>query len=148
MTLRTAHRVSRRELHLWRAPLLAVLVALLLLPLMVAPAAASGDDIPRRADGKPDRCGACDIATLTPLVRPRKYGDKLTLTEEEAREIEDYWRSTLAKDYEPSDPNRKAPPKGGVEIYAKAFSGAAGGVGGYNAGFVDLGANTFNIDDE
>jgi hypothetical protein len=117
-------------------------VAALLLPLV----ALASDDIPRRADGKPDLSGTYDIATLTPMVRPREYGETLTLTEEEAKKIETYWKTTLAKDDVPSDPDREAPPVGGVEIYAKEFSGAAGGVGGYNSGFVDLGDSTFKID--
>ena len=125
--------------HLLRFALVLVVCSLCSVPVMA-------EEIPRRHDGKPDLSGTYDIATLTPMQRNPKYGDTLTLTADEAAAIEKYWAENLAQDYEPSDPNRKAPPKGGVEVYAKEFSGAAGGVGGYNAGFVDLGDSTFQIE--
>ena len=78
--------------------------------------------------------------------RPSKYSDRLTLTEKEAKEYADYWLNNLAKDAEPSDPNRGAPPKGGQDFYIPEFNGAAGSVGGYNAFFVDLGNSVFRID--
>ena len=103
-------------------------------------------DIPRRSDGKPDLSGTYDIATLTPRVRPAKYGDRLDLTAEEAAALESHWKGNLAKDFEPSDPNRGAPPEGGVGIYVPEFTGAAGKVGGYNAFFVDIGDSAFKLD--
>ena len=57
---------------------------LLALALAATAFAQSGQDIPRRPDGRPDLSGTYDIATLTPLQRPAEYGEKLTLTEEEA----------------------------------------------------------------
>ncbi|MEX1238056.1 MAG: hypothetical protein WD994_07285, partial [Pseudomonadales bacterium] len=104
------------------------------------------EDLPRTASGHPDLSGTYDVATLTPLSRPRRYGDKLTVTAEEAAEIEQYWKESLARDNAPSDPDRTAPPAGGVEIFVPEFSGAAGGVGGYNAFFVDIGEKVTQID--
>ena len=121
-------------------------LALLVLSASAAVAADESAKIPRRPDGRPDLSGTYDIATLTPLVRPAKFGDKLTLTEKEAKELADYWLSNLAKDSEPSDPNRGAPPKGGLDFYIPEFNGAAGEVGAYNAFFVDLGSSAFQID--
>ncbi|MEC7562013.1 MAG: hypothetical protein VYD03_12165, partial [Pseudomonadota bacterium] len=83
-------------------------------------------DIKRTASGHPDLSGTYNVATLTPLQRPKRYGDKLTITPKEAREISEYWANNLAKDSAPSDPNRDAPPEGGAEIYVPEFSGAAG----------------------
>ena len=103
-------------------------------------------DVPRTESGQPDLSGVYDIATLTPLQRPERYGNRRTVTAEEAREIEQYWAENLAKDSSPSDPDRGAPEKGGTEIYLPEFSGAAGGVGGYNAFYVDIGDSTFNLD--
>jgi hypothetical protein len=102
--------------------------------------------IPRRPDGRPDLSGTYDVATLTPLVRPAQYGDRLTVTEKEAKEYADHWLNNLAKDAVPSDPGRGAPPKGGQDFFIPEFNGAAGGVGGYNAFFIDLGSSTFKID--
>ncbi len=104
------------------------------------------DDIPRRADGHPDLSGTYDIATLTPIFRPERLGNRLTLTDEEAKQMADYWKTQLEKDRQPSDPNREAPPEGGAEFYVPEFAGAAGEVGGYNAFFIDLGDSNFKID--
>ena len=105
-------------------------------------------DIKRTASGHPDLSGTYNVATLTPLQRPKRYGDKLTITPKEAREISVYWANNLAKDSAPSDPNRDAPPEGGAEIYVPEFSGAAGKVGGYNAFYVDIGESNFKLDGE
>ena len=103
-------------------------------------------DMPRMANGKPDLSGTYNIATLTPLQRPEHLADKAQLSAEEAKEIAEYWKNNLAKDAAPSDPDREAPPEGGVEIYVPEFSGAAGGVGGYNAFYVDIGESNFMLD--
>jgi len=100
----------------------------------------------RTPSGHPDLSGTYNVATLTPLQRPEEFGDKATITAQEARDIAEYWASNLAKDSEQSDPNREAPPEGGVEIYVPEFSGAAGGVGGYNAFYVDIGESNFQLD--
>ena len=42
-------------------------------------------DIKRTAAGHPDLTGTYNVATLTPLQRPKRYGDKLTITPEEAQ---------------------------------------------------------------
>ena len=47
-------------------------------------AALHAQDIPRTTTGKPDLSGTYDTATLTPLERPEVFGDRLTLSEEEA----------------------------------------------------------------
>ena len=101
---------------------------------------------PRTASGHPDLSGTYNIATLTPLQRPEQYGKKLTITQEEAKEIADYWNNNLANDGEKSNPDREAPPDGGVDFFIPEFNGAAGRVGGYNAFYVDLGDSTFTLD--
>lgn len=116
--------------------------------LLLACAGLAQADTARGAENRPDLSGVYDIATLTPLQRPQRYGDKRTVTVAEAKEIEEYWANNLAKDAAPSDPNRKAPEKGGTEIYIAEFSGAAGGVGGYNAFYVDIGDSKFTLDGE
>ncbi|GIT67326.1 MAG: hypothetical protein Ct9H300mP25_07980 [Acidobacteriota bacterium] len=39
---------------------------------------------PRTPSGHPDLSGTYDIATLTPLQRPERFGEQAFLTEEEA----------------------------------------------------------------
>jgi hypothetical protein len=115
-----------------------------------------GADIPRRPDGRPDLSGTYDIATLTPLQRPRRFGDRLTLTEEElavAREEPDgivqvFGLAPAGSDErndrtatDVSNPEREAPPVGG-----DGSAGAAGNVGGYNTFWIDRGNGAFQID--
>ncbi len=111
--------------------------------LLVNPAISLAD---QREKNRPDLSGTYNVATLTPLERPAQYGNKLTITPEQAEEIAAYWANNLAKDNEPSDPNREAPPEGGAEVYVPEFSGAAGKVGGYNAFYVDIGESNFQLD--
>ena len=44
-------------------------------------AALSETDIPRTAEGRPDLSGTYNVATLTPLRRPARLADRLTLTD-------------------------------------------------------------------
>ena len=98
-------------------------------------------EIPRTPSGHPDLSGTYDIATLTPLQRPQRYGDKLTLTDEEAAEISRKEAEYIAGRNAPTDPNRDAPPQGG-----DGSPGAAGNVGGYNAFWIDRGSGGYKID--
>jgi hypothetical protein len=98
-------------------------------------------DFPRRPDGRPDLSGTYDIATLTPVERPTEYGDKLTLSDEEAAAIGEQEMLRMAARNQPSDPDREAPPEGG-----DGSEGAAGNVGGYNTFWIDRGEGAFKID--
>ena len=98
---------------------------------------------PQAADAKkrkPNLTGTYDIATLTPLRRPEKYGDKLYLTEEEAQAIEDAEKQEMEETSRASDPNRSAPPKGG-----DGSEGASGNVGGYNTFWIDRGTRAATV---
>ena len=130
-----------------------------------APAMAQGDDIPRMASGRPDLSGTYDTATVTPLQRPRGFGDRATLTAEEAAIIQsdpDGLAATFnlapagsderaaarseaeqVTGFETGDGNREAPPAGG-----DGSGGAAGNVGGYNTFWIDRGDAGFQIDGE
>ena len=121
-------------------------LSLAALCLAATPAVGEDGDIPRTASGHPDLSGVYNVATLTPLQRPDHLEGKATLTDAEAEAIAERWRNYMAKDSAPSDPNRGAPPAGGTEFYIPEFEGAAGGVGGYNAFFVDIGNASFKID--
>jgi hypothetical protein len=89
----------------------------------------------------PDLSGTYDIATLTPLTRPAKFGDRLALTDAEAKAIALEEAAAMALTNKASDPNRKAPPAGG-----DGSEGAAGNVGGYNSLWVDRGNGALQID--
>ena len=111
--------------------------------LVLALAGAGGwaDDGPRLANGKPDFSGTYNIATVTPLRRPRAFGDNRYLTPEQAEELVARDQARELEDARDSDPNREAPPAGG-----DGSAGAAGNVGGYNAFWIDNGDTAFSID--
>jgi len=115
---------------------------LLLAPLAIAPLAIAQDgDIPRTPSGHPDLSGTYDVSTLTPMQRPREFGDKRFLTNDEAAVIAADRLQFHIDDQQDSDPNRSAPPQGG-----DGSTGAYGNVGGYNAFFIDDGTYAFQID--
>ncbi len=107
--------------------------------LAVAPVAAQqrGRTIPRTPDGRPDLQGNWTNATLTPIERPAGRGPILTAAE--AAAVEGRRRTQLDSLSQRSDPNRPAPPKGGVYIGDPQFDAASGGTGGYNVFFIDAG---------
>ncbi len=98
-------------------------------------------EIKRTADGKPDFSGYYDIALLTPLQRPREYGDNLYLTPERAEEIAEAEAKRMAAGNRVKDPNREAPPEGG-----DGSAGAAGNVGGYDSFWIDRGEGAVLVD--
>ena len=98
-------------------------------------------DLPRTASGHPDLSGMYDIATLTPLTRPSGLGDRLSLTDAEAKAIAQATAARMAATNQASDPNRAAPPAGG-----DGSEGPAGNVGGYNTVWTDIGTGAFKID--
>src|SRR5271169_907849 len=90
-------------------------------------------------DGHPDLQGTYDLATLTPVERPR--GAKATLTKEEARKLEAAAAARRARQDQAISGDRAAPPKGG-----DGSVGAAGNVGGYNGGWLDPGSSYTVVD--
>ncbi len=118
-------------------PLSIVLVVILTAP----PAIGEAQDIPRTPSGKPDLTGTYDIATLTPLQRPARLGDRAFLTEEEAAALERRSFELNAARNRASDPNREAPPVGG-----DGSRGPAGNVGGYNTFWIDRGSSAARVD--
>lgn len=98
-------------------------------------------DVQRTATGLPDLSGTYDIATITPLQRPKEFGDNLILTPELAKQAEAEMAAGKAERNRASDPNRGAPPAGG-----DGSPGAAGNVGGYNSFWIDNGENAIQVD--
>jgi hypothetical protein len=101
----------------------------------------SSQELPRTPSGRPDLSGTYDIANLTPFEREAKFGDRLVLTDEEAKAIEQQRAGFLTFANRQSDPNREAPPQGG-----DGSGGASGKVGGYNAFWIDAGSRPLPID--
>jgi hypothetical protein len=94
-------------------------------------------DIKRTVSGNPDLSGFYDSGTLTPLNRPKEFGEKKFMTLAEA-EILKKMSGLLQSDADKvSDPNREALPSGGDGEHGFG----AGGVGGYNSFWVDPGSD-------
>jgi hypothetical protein len=113
------------------------------LPAVSARSADPRAPIPRTRDGKPDLQGFWNSATLTPLERPRTGEGKTTMSAKEADEIEKSAAARREYASRPSDPGRSAPPVGG-----DGSTGAAGGVGGYNAFWIDIGTQVTQVNGE
>ncbi len=100
-----------------------------------------GAEIPRTPSGRPDLSGTYDTQTTTPLNRPEKYGERLTLTDEEVQEAFDKVEAFQKRAADASDPGRSAPPigKGGAGSFGAA-------VGGYNSFYMERGNAPTKID--
>jgi hypothetical protein len=97
--------------------------------------------IPRTPDGRPDLQGIWDYATITPLERPATVTD-LAMSEAAATALEKGVADRIERLARPSDPNRGAPPAGGL---VSARTGETG-VGGYNNFYIDSGDVVAKID--
>ena len=115
---------------------------------IAAGAAGDAQEIPRTATGRPNLSGTYDTATLTPLQRPAEFGERLTLTEEEAAAIAQGEPLALAAVFGiPPDRNiEAAPPTEAPPVGGDGSTGAAGAVGGYNTFWMDRGSSAFQID--
>ena len=62
---------------------------------------------PRTPLGQPDLQGNWTNATITPLTRPAKFGERAVLTAEEAAAMEKATAAQVARADAPTDPNLK-----------------------------------------
>jgi hypothetical protein len=127
-------------------PLAATLVLVLTAPAL----SQERDGLPRMSDGRPDLSGTYDVSTLTPLERPREFGENLYLTPERATEIMETERLRVLDRDRNRGPIEEAPPEGGAPPVGvgdefRETSGA-GNVGGYNNFWTDRGTEVFTID--
>jgi len=113
--------------------------------------AAKPAGIARTADGHPDLQGTFNVATITPVDRPAEFGNRLTLTADEAKAMEQYEVQRNEKDRAPSAADRTAPPVGGDKSPTKSyleglFRGGGGVVGGYNLIWINPGDRVLTVD--
>ena len=91
----------------------------------------------RTPEGHPDLQGNWTNATITPVRRPA--GLDAVLTGAQVTAIEEGRQEFIETLSQPSDPDREAPPEGGVFTGDAIFDAASGGTGGYNYFFIDGG---------
>src|SRR5499427_2970285 len=109
------------------------------------PAAAAQAAIPRLADGHPDLQGTYDVATLTPVDRPRGVKN-LVLTEQEAVAMEKYEAQRQVKNDAPLKGDRGAPPVGGETTAPKSYLEFLEQAGGYNNFWLSGGDHVIRVD--
>jgi len=121
-----------------RSSLIHLAAAAALAVALPASVAAQTKAVPKTPWGHPDLQGLWNAATMTPLERSQQFKDRLTMTEEEAKQLEGAQQDRTARLDRPSDGNRQAPPVGG-----DGSQGASANVGGYNYFWIDPG-DTYN----
>jgi hypothetical protein len=130
-----------------RAFSLSVAAVLALAPLGVSPQAApaaAAYAAPRTATGQPDIGGYWSSATLTPIQREPKYGDRLAFTPAEVRAIEGDEAHQVDVGNKRTDPNAPVNAPNGLEL-KPSFLAAGGDVGGYNRGWLDAGSQVMRV---
>src|SRR5690242_15405865 len=106
-----------------------------------SPAAiAKGYHAPRTAFGQPDISGVWSNATITRLERDPKYGERLELTPDEAKAIENTSDARNARLRAATDTTIKK-----VDDLPECQSGAQGPACGYNAFWTDPGTRLIRI---
>lgn len=97
----------------------------------------------------PDLSGTYDVSTLTPLNRPREFGNSLELTPEQANKIVMENKNRVADRSRNRGPVTEAPPSGGAPPIGIGDefreSSGAGNVGGYNNFWVDPGSDVIQV---
>lgn len=112
-----------------------------------APAPAREYKAPRTAFGQPDLMGFWSSATLTPMTRDRKLGDRLVLTPAEVKALEGREAFEVEAGNRPTDPNAPVNAPNGLEL-KPSFAAAGGDVGGYNRGWLDAGHAVMRVGGE
>ena len=100
------------------------------------PTSVFADQIKRLPSGKPDFSGVYDTGTMTLEERPALLGELESIYPWVANLLTWAIESFQASNNADSDPNREAPPKGGVGGWENSFGG--GNTGGYNSFYADM----------
>jgi hypothetical protein len=94
---------------------------------------------PRLSFGAPDLQGYWSNASLTPITRQAKFGDRATYTEDEVKALESAVVTEIKEGQAQSDPNGGAEARTKTTAERPEFAAAGGAVGGYNRFWLDPG---------
>jgi hypothetical protein len=125
----------------------AIALAPIAAPTAAGAAQPGGYTAPRTAFGQPDLSGYWSNATLTPMQRDAKLGDRLAYTNEEARALEADEAHQVDVGNKRTDPNAPVNAPNGLEL-KPSFLAAGGDVGGYNRGWLDPGHTVMRVGGE
>jgi hypothetical protein len=124
----------------------AAVSALALSAASAAPAAASAPaayKAPLNAYGQPDLEGTWTNASLTVLERPKEYGSRRALTEDETKKIEGEESKVVADGNKPTDPSVKT-----TDLPHECGRGFSGAGCGYNSAWIDPGSTVMRVGGE
>ena len=120
--------------------MLGVAAAALATSAFAAPSAATGAwKAPRNSWGQPDMSGVWTNATITTLERPPMFGERLVLTDQEARRMEAGNAARMQGAAQPTKDGTK------VDELPSCGGGQTGPACGYNAFWVDPGTKVIRI---
>ncbi|THD63656.1 hypothetical protein [Phenylobacterium sp.] len=108
---------------------------------VAAAAGAAPYKAPRTPDGQPDLQGDWSNATITPFERDAKYGDRLALTDQEVKDLENGNAKLVADGNKPTDPNAKV-----TDLPTDCGRGFTGVNCGYNSAWVDPGTRIIDME--
>jgi len=126
------------------ATIIALAAGLSLGALAAATAADAPFKTPKTAFGQPDISGYWSNATLTPMVRDSKFGDRLAYTPAEAKALEVDEAHQVDVGNKRTDANAPVNAPNGLEL-KPSFLAAGGDVGGYNRGWLDPGSQVMRV---
>src|ERR1700675_1621867 len=105
--------------------------------------AAGAYKAPLNAYGQPDLEGTWTNATLTVLERPKEYGERRGMTEEEVKKVEGEDAKLVADGNAPTDPKVKT-----TDLPHDCGRGFSGAGCGYNAAWIDPGSTVMRVNGE
>jgi hypothetical protein len=115
--------------------------------MMSAPAFAAGASgkwqAPRTADGQPDLQGIWTNATITPLERPKEFGERLVIGDAEAKAIESQNQQFNEESDAPTDPKTRT-----QDLPNSCGLGFTGADCGYNNFWIDRGQTVIEVNGE
>lgn len=122
----------------------AIVLSLLLLPAVTwAAGPESKWQVPRTADGHPDLQGMWTNATITPLERPKEFGERLVISDAEARRLEAENQKFTEEADAPTDPKTRT-----QDLPHSCGLGFTGADCGYNFFWLDRGQSVISVNGE
>jgi hypothetical protein len=99
--------------------------------------------VPLNAYGQPDLEGTWTNATLTVLERPKEYGNRKVMTDEEVKKVEGEDAKLMADGNKPTDPKVKT-----TDLPHECGRGFSGAGCGYNSAWIDPGSTVMRVNGE
>jgi hypothetical protein len=106
-------------------------------------ASAAAYKAPLNSYGQPDLEGTWTNATLTVLERPKEYGNRKVMTDEEVKKVEGEDAKLVSDGNKPTDPKVKT-----TDLPHECGRGFSGAGCGYNSAWIDPGSTVMRVNGE